>query len=446
MAFFQALCRSALMACCLAGCTAQPAAEPASGVAQAIVGGEVDLTLPAVGWISRADQAAHVCSATLVDPRWVLTAAHCVVDEGLTQGDFHVLATDMTEAARFRFSEVVPHQRYDRDATALIFHDLALLHLDEAVPPEVATPLALATPAALGSEGLQAFLATDIVVMGSGAADPGLATDGITRRASVRVASIERSTFTTLGAASGTCFGDSGGPALATVGERTLLIGVHSTVFSARCDRDTSHTRVDVFADWILSRSGQPFTSCASDARCACTQACQSDGVCDDARCGSERCGDVITCLSACDLPPCRLACADDAAPDAIDQANTLAQCHGARCAAEPGADDPAAAYLACAAQECPAELSACDGLDGDDVDAGAPPGDAGPADTEDAGGADAGSAAQDAGQPLPEEPVGLTRGGCSLVPPRPRFSQLELVAGLGLLTLAVRRVRKRRS
>jgi hypothetical protein len=410
-----ALCRSALIACSLVGCAEPPATEAHRGLTQAIVGGTVDLSLPAVGWISKPDLSEHVCSATLIDPRWVLTAAHCVVDEALEQGDFHVLAADMSEAGRFRFSEVVPHPRYDRNATALIFHDLALLHLDTAVPAELATPLDIVTPAALGSEGLDAWFGTDISVMGSGAADPELATDAVTRRASVRLASIERTTFTTLGAAAGTCFGDSGGPALAVLGDKTFVIGVHSTVFSARCDRDTSHTRVDRFADWILSRSGKSFPSCAAEQRCACAESCQSDGVCDDDLCGTELCGAVIACVAACDIPPCTLACADQASPDAIDQANGLAKCHGERCASGTDTGDPAAAYRECAARECPAELAACDGIP-NDVDAGSAPADAGAVPDQDAGSQPDAGQAPDAG-PTSERPVGETVGSCQLAP-----------------------------
>jgi hypothetical protein len=193
---------------------------------------------------SRSDRRGY-CSATLVSPRKLLSAAHCLANP-LGAPALAVFGTD----AFAQGNPTVGIESWDRHRTA----DLVIFTLSGDAPKAWRMqPLALdpkALPVTLG--GAAAFGA------GFGRAATGTPlTGGIARRGNTVFSMFDRGSplaIVNSGSGRGFCSGDSGGPLWTSVGGRTLVVGVLSQGASTCETGLDNYVSVPTYADWISPR------------------------------------------------------------------------------------------------------------------------------------------------------------------------------------------------
>jgi uncharacterized protein (TIGR03382 family) len=250
------------------------------------------------------------CTGTVVAPRAVLTAAHCLED--LERGaSFEVFAGDRVgEGGEYR---LVTDFRVSStwDGTR---GDIGVVRLDSAFTTLVMLPI---TTVAL--DGTVVGQPVRVVGFGLGVSTD-LAPDGQRRQGTMSVIGVGPETLDTRAGPAVTCQGDSGGPVLLDRGAGEEIVGVTASG-DVGCSQSAIDTRVDVFsaeiASWLAEIAAAPdegpeatiaieatcSAPCTSDDDCPAKLSCiDNDG---ESRCATttavpeaygETCSDDATC------------------------------------------------------------------------------------------------------------------------------------------------------
>lgn len=219
-----------------------------------IIGGALESGEPATVLLAAypTDESAlpFTCTAVVIAPRVLLTAAHCVDHVNFTFGVFYGAdATPFDTLAKWK-AQLAPvsathmHPDYDRDPPFTA--DIAVVNLAEDVPPSV-TPLAFnRTPPVPAMVGL------DVKIIGYGQVTPGQY-NATKYSAITEIAALDPDDTILIGnSAARTCLGDSGGPVL--LGD--VVLGVDSYTDSGGCVDPAHFRRTDAYVAFIDQFAG----------------------------------------------------------------------------------------------------------------------------------------------------------------------------------------------
>ena len=270
----------------LLACSEPPAVHSRT---DSILGGAADTTSTSTFLLDlRFDTGASICTAVLISPRVLLTAAHCVDPAFHSATTLAAKATNKPDTVGLMQSDMIDVTTISRHpswnpADTMSDFDIAVLLLARAPAGVTPPPLLRTLPASPIGQTLR--------VIGYGRSSLNDAASSGTRRSvslpldGVSAATLQYGT----NAVAGICAGDSGGPSL--LGD--AVAGIHSRSEGSSCGVGVD-IRVDrqlPFIEGFIAANDPP--SCLADGRCGtgCGATdpdcliCQADQRC-DASCG----------------------------------------------------------------------------------------------------------------------------------------------------------------
>jgi V8-like Glu-specific endopeptidase len=248
------------------GCAVEPSPELGSDQA-AIVNGQLATGDPAV--VALTTRGQQFCTGTVVAPRVVVTAAHCLPPniELSTSAIEIFFGNDVDQGGTFIAATIAnAHESWTIDA---IPNDIGLVALSEDAPVTPMAMIATGEPAAAGEQ---------VRLVGFGITEANGGDNGVKREGTGTIASADASTIYLAASPSLTCNGDSGGPMFVDRGGQPVFAGIHSR---SNCTTDFLNERVDVHLDSRIS----PFIAANGGGTCL------SDGVCDEDCAADPDCG-----------------------------------------------------------------------------------------------------------------------------------------------------------
>ena len=229
--------------------------DPSSSSAEPIINGQADATHSAV--VALIYQGEQFCTGTLITPRAILTAGHCLEESGYPPARMSAFFGQKVggSGTTIPVASGAAHPSWYVASNGAPIYDVAVLLLTKDAP---------VTPMAWQSTALPNIVGKSTKMVGYGVTNAYSQSGNGTRRSVAEAITKQDSGFIYYGdGRDGTCQGDSGGPTLYIENGVETVIAVTSYGDSS-CVNLGANTRVDTYASFINKMIGSSSSGAAT--------------------------------------------------------------------------------------------------------------------------------------------------------------------------------------
>lgn len=249
---------------------ATSAAASAGTIEQPILGG-TQATVGQYPSVVAIEVGGGLCTGTLIDKDWVLTAAHCLAGVSPTGARVHFGTVNLTKSGGNIVTSAAVYPKPTFNESALGSNDIGLIKLSKSVTDIAPLPVNLYAN--------QAPIGVHVTMVGFGATGAG-ATGSVGVEYVVEQTSTSCAAYSEMDAnllcfnqtsGTGKCNGDSGGPSFAMINGRMTQVGITS-FGDNNCTSFGADTRTDAEKAYLLQYI--PQLECTTDADCPMGRMC----------------------------------------------------------------------------------------------------------------------------------------------------------------------------